>query len=176
MTMYKWTIAVLALTMVACGTETKTDEVENDATTQEITDAGSNVFGTYGDEISEEGAISPIELMLEMDGRDSMAVTLEAEINSSCKKKGCWMNVNAGDGGEIKVTFRDYGFFVPKEGVEGMTAIMQGTAMWDTLSVELLRHYAEDGGATPEEIEEITEAEYSLSFVADGVVIHEEEE
>jgi hypothetical protein len=47
--------------------------------------------------------------------------------------------------------------------------------MWDTLSVEMLRHYAEDGGATPEEIEEITEPEYSLSFVADGVVIREEE-
>lgn len=171
--MYKWTIAILTLTMVACGTA-QTEE-KADETTPVITDAGSNVFGTYGDEIGVEEAISPIELMLEMDGKDSMAVTLEAEINSCCKKKGCWMNVDAGDGGEIKVTFRDYGFFVPKEGVEGMTAIMRGTAMWDTLSVEMLRHYAEDGGATPEEIQEITEPEYSLSFVADGVVIREEE-
>jgi len=175
--MYKWTITVLALTMVACSTGTQSEDVDStDATTQEVQDAGSNVFGTYGEEISIDEAISPVELMLEMEGRDSMAVTLEAVINSSCKKKGCWMNVDAGNGEEMKVTFTDYGFFVPKEGVEGMTAIMQGTAMWDTLSVEMLRHYAEDGGATPEEIEEITEPEFSLSFVADGVVIRKEEE
>ena len=174
--MYKWTLSVLVLALVACGTGTQNEEVVNEETNPEITDAGSNVFGTYGAEISEDEAISPMELMLEMEGNDSMAVTLEAEINSCCKKKGCWMNVEVGNGEQMKVTFKDYGFFVPKEGVEGMTAIMQGTAIWDTLSVEMLQHYAEDGGATPEEIAEITEPEPTLSFIADGVIIRKEEE
>ena len=41
----------------------------------------------------------------------------------------------------------------------------------DTISVEMLRHYAEDAGDSEEEILKITEAEYELSFIADGVLI-----
>ena len=44
------------------------------------------------------------------------------------------------DNDTLMVRFKDYGFFVPKEGVEGKTAIISGEIFYDTLSVELLRH------------------------------------
>ena len=109
--MYKWILSVLVITMVACSTGTQNEEsAQKETPKEEIQDAASNVFGTYGQEISEDGAITPLELMLEMEGKDSLAVTLEAEIESCCKKKGCWMNVQVGNGEQLKVTFKDYGF------------------------------------------------------------------
>ena len=41
----------------------------------------------------------------------------------------------------------------------------------DTMDVEILRHYAEDGGASKNEILKITEPQYVLGFIADGVLI-----
>ena len=73
----------------------------------------------------------------------------------------------------VMVRFKDYGFFMPKEGAEGKTAIISGDAFFDTLSVELLQHYAEDAGKSEEEILLITEPEYVVAFTADGVIIQE---
>ena len=41
----------------------------------------------------------------------------------------------------------------------------------EKLSVDLLRHYAEDAGKSKDEIEKITKPEVSLTFLADGVFI-----
>ena len=71
----------------------------------------------------------------------------------------------------ILVRFKDYGFFVPKEGQENNRVVMQGKAKKDTISVDLLRHYAEDAGKSAQEIEKINEPEYNISFLADGVII-----
>ena len=126
---------------------------------------------SFGEKIKKDGAISTIEFLKMMDGKDSLFVKLEAPINEACKKKGCWMNVDLGSNREMMVRFKDYGFFVPKD-CGGGTAIMQGFAHKEVLSVEMLRHYAEDGGKSKEEIMKITEPETRLSFEADGVLIY----
>ena len=41
----------------------------------------------------------------------------------------------------------------------------------DTISVKMLRHYAEDAGKTIEEIALIDKPNYNLNFMADGVII-----
>ena len=71
------------------------------------------------------------------------------------------------------IKFRDYGFFVPVDNVEGKTAVIQGDLFLDTTSVEMLKHYAEDAGKAEEEIALITEPSYELGFIADGVIINE---
>jgi hypothetical protein len=100
-------------------------------------------------------------------------VTLEATINETCKVKGCWMTVDMGNGEEMRVRFKDYGFFVPTEGVGGMNAVMEGFAFIDTLDVGYLKHLAEDAEKSAEEIAAITEPEISMNFEAVGVVITE---
>ncbi len=126
---------------------------------------------SFGEKIKKDGAISTTEFLKMMEGKDSLFVKLEAPINEACKKKGCWMNVDLGDKREMMVRFKDYGFFVPKD-CDGGTAIMQGFAHKEVLSVEMLRHYAEDGGKSKEEIMKITEPETRLSFEAEGVLIY----
>ena len=64
-----------------------------------------------------------------------------------------------------------FGFFVPTSGVDGKTAIVEGELFLDTISVEMLKHYAEDAGKSADEIALITEPSYDVNFIADGVII-----
>ena len=87
-------------------------------------------------------------------------VILDGIITQTCAKKGCWMDVKMAEGDTMMVRFKDYGFFVPKEGTEDLRTVMHGTAKMDTISVDLLRHYAEDAGDTEYEIMQITEPRF----------------
>lgn len=73
----------------------------------------------------------------------------------------------------VFVRFQDYGFFVPTEGAEGKRTVLQGEAFYDTLTVEALRHYAEDAGKSEAEIAAIQEPELRLAFTATGVMIQD---
>jgi len=66
------------------------------------------------------------------------------------------------------VRFKDYGFFVPKD-ISGKDVIVEGKAYSTEVSVEELRHYAEDAGKSKEEIMAITEPEQTYAFLATGV-------
>ena len=100
-------------------------------------------------------------------------VILDGFITQTCAKKGCWMDVKMAQGDTMMVRFKDYGFFVPKKGVEDLRTVMRGTAKMDTISVDLLRHYAEDAGETEDKIMQITEPRFVLEFIADGVLIEQ---
>tara|TARA_B100000482_G_scaffold70370_1_gene49403 strand:+ start:1793 stop:2254 length:462 start_codon:yes stop_codon:yes gene_type:complete len=100
-------------------------------------------------------------------------IKIEAEILSTCPKKGCWMKIKAEED-TILVRFKDYGFFVPKDGVVGNMTVINGKLSVDTLSVAQLRHYAEDAGKSKEEINKIMNPEISMTFLANGVMIRED--
>ena len=97
---------------------------------------------------------------------------LEGQILSTCPMKGCWMKMSV-ERDTILVRFKDYGFFVPKNGIEGKRTIINGNISVDTLSVAQLQHYAEDAGKSKEEIALINKPEITISFLADGVLIKE---
>jgi len=98
-------------------------------------------------------------------------VKLAATINQTCSNKGCWMTVDMGDEEEMMVRFKDYGFFVPIEGMEGKPTVFEGFAYTETRSVEELQHLAKDAGEDEATIAAITEPEESLTFMASGVII-----
>ncbi|MEM7552101.1 MAG: DUF4920 domain-containing protein [Bacteroidota bacterium] len=122
----------------------------------------------YGVTIDKEGATEIKDALKE---NNDTHVKLKGEIVSTCAKKGCWMTMKVDDSEEIRVTFKDYGFFVPTEGVEGKTAVIQGDLKKEITDVETLRHFAEDAGKSKKEIAAITEPKEEFSFVATGVII-----
>lgn len=126
----------------------------------------------FGKEISEEGALIPAEFLKEMESKIESETKVKAKVTNVCRMKGCWMTLDMGHGKEVMVRFKDYGFFVPKN-VTGKTAVVEGRAYMDTVSVETLRHYAEDEGKSETEIKAITKPEIRVSFIADGVIIEE---
>jgi hypothetical protein len=124
----------------------------------------------FGDTITQEGAIAADQFAAQMAGKDSMKVKLAGKIEEVCQKKGCWMTMNIGNDKSMQVKFKDYAFFVPKD-ASGKNVVIEGVAFTDTVPVAELKHYAEDGGKSKEEIEKITEPEISISFEANGVII-----
>ncbi len=124
----------------------------------------------YGAKIDAKGAITVKELVSKMEGKDEMIAKIEGKVSEVCQAKGCWMTLEKGDGTTMRVTFKDYGFFVPKN-ISGKTVIINGTASVTTTTVEELKHYAEDAKKSKEEIAKITKPEKELSFEADGVIV-----
>lgn len=149
---------------VSCGnTNQSTGQEEENA--MEIT--------KHGIEINEDGAINSTEFLTQFENKDSLEVKLSANITEVCSSKGCWMKLDMGNNKTMRVTFKDYGFFVPKDAA-GKTATLQGVAKIDTVDVATLRHYAEDADATQEEIDAITQPEINYAFEAVGVIITDE--
>jgi hypothetical protein len=129
-----------------------------------------DAVGNFGAAMSAEGAIASADLEGKLKGKDSIRVKVKGSINSCCQNKGCWMKMPLTADKEMTVKFKDYGFFVPKNSA-GKPAIIEGWAYKEMVSVDELRHFAEDGGATKEEINKITKPEERVTFMADGVLI-----
>ena len=155
----------IIIALSSCGTKSNEEKAnpEIDSTV---------IAAKFGTDIEEAGAISMDSLVAMVNAGSTTVenVKVEGKINSACQTKGCWMTVDKSDGSTMRVSFKDYGFFVPKD-CAGKSAVMMGRAFVDTTSVADLRHFAKDDGKSKEEIEKITEPEYALSFEADGVII-----
>lgn len=127
---------------------------------------------SIGAAVTPEGAISYDELIGRMAAADSLAVRISGKVSEVCQTKGCWMTLVSDQPGqpEMRVTFKDYGFFMPKD-IVGKKVVMDGFARMETTSVDELRHYAEDAGKSAAEIAAITEPKRELAYEASGVLI-----
>ncbi|MBP9792706.1 MAG: DUF4920 domain-containing protein [Flavobacterium sp.] len=101
---------------------------------------------------------------------DTISVQFIANIKEVCKKKGCWMNLELANNENSFVKFKDYSFFVPLN-ADGSSAIVNGKAFVDIVSVEELKHYAKDGKKSQKEIDAIKKPKVTYAFLADGVLI-----
>jgi hypothetical protein len=133
------------------------------------------ITNAYGETITTEGAFALASLNEQVAGKDSVILTLKGTIEKTCAKKGCWMTVQDEHGVATRVTFKDYGFFVPTEGADGKEVVFSGVAKRKVTDVATLRHFAEDDGKTEGEINAITEPKEEIEFVATGVVIYEKD-
>ena len=125
---------------------------------------------TYGERTTTDGAIPASSITSKMKGLDSLSVKITGTITSVCQKKGCWLMVDIGEGKMMRVRFKDYAFFVPKN-ISGKTVVLDGYAYSSTTSVAQLRHYAQDAGMGKDEIEKITEPEVNLNYEARSVIV-----
>jgi hypothetical protein len=98
-------------------------------------------------------------------------IRLQAKVEDVCRVKGCWVVLTDGKN-TMRVTFKDYGFFVPKD-VVGKTIVADGIITETIISEADAQHYAEDAGASEEEIMQIVGDRKELSMVADAVLIPE---
>ena len=131
------------------------------------------IANTYGEAIVTDGAFALASLNEAVGDQDSVILTLKGTIEKTCAKKGCWMTVQDENGVATRITFKDYGFFVPTEGADGKEVVFSGVAKRKVTDVATLRHFAEDDGKTEAEINAITEPKQEIEFVATGVVIYD---
>ena len=159
-------LIVVALFAVSCG---ESKEMAENGTS---TDLGKN----YGPvTVSPEKAVS-VDKVLEVNKKmmEPTEFTFVGKMVQICSKAGCWVNVDAGNGETFMVRFKDH-FTIPTDTKPGTTAYFHGIAFNDTVSVDMLRHFAEDAGESQEEIDKITEPKFELGFTADGILLKKED-
>ena len=100
---------------------------------------------------------------------DSVQLKVKGKIIDVCSKKGCWMTIELPNKQELMVRFKDYGFFVPID--SSGEVIINGLAYINNTSVDELRHYAKDAGASINDIESIVEPKITYNFEAEGVLL-----
>lgn len=124
----------------------------------------------YGEKITADSAIDINELKSAMGNLTELAIKVKGPVSAICQKKGCWMDLSFSDSTTMRVTFKDYGFFMPKDG-SGKTAIIRGVAKIEETSVADLQEYARDAGKSEAEVAAIASPEKELVFEADGVIL-----
>lgn len=154
-------IATIA-TLFSCGQQQTANAPESAAPNATMT--------YYGEKITADSAISIDALSEAMGSQQTFAVKLTGPVEAVCQKKGCWMDLKKADGSTMRVTFKDYGFFMPKDGA-GKMATIRGVASIEETSVADLQEYARDAGKSKEEVAAITEPKKELVFEADGVIL-----
>ncbi len=156
-------VIVAGALFASCGAKKNTD-TKNDG------DSTKTSYMYFGDTIKEDGAIKGNELMAFMADKDSANVKFSATISEVCQKKGCWMDVDLGNGDLMTVRFKDYAFFMPKDAA-GKTAVMDGYCNKTIETVEWLKHKAKDAGKPQSYIDSIATPDTTYEFMASGVII-----
>ncbi len=124
----------------------------------------------YGAKTTEVGAIEINLLEEKLITAESYKGKVKGTVASVCEKKGCWMKLSQTEGDGMMIRFKDYKFFMPLN-IVGKEVVLIGEAKKTTTTVEMLKHYAEDGGKSKEEIAKITEPKTEIEFIATGVLV-----
>lgn len=97
---------------------------------------------------------------------DGTPIVTSGVVSRACRKKGCWMELSDETSGRsMRVSFKDYAFFVPLD-AEGSFARLDGVVKVKKLSKSEADHYEEDGGTL---VRGADGTAVEISFTASGV-------
>lgn len=104
----------------------------------------------FGAPLPEGGELLSIGILVEnSDDYQGEAVLVETPIAKVCQKKGCFFVAQHG-ADTVRVTFADYGFFIPTDS-GGKTVTLAGTFARKPVDKAEADHMAEDLGEAPPE-------------------------
>lgn len=102
-----------------------------------------------GDKLKGAPAVEMKKLLASPEAFAGKTVTVEAKVRKACERKGCWMELAGTEKGPgVRVTFKDYGFFVPVDSA-GSTAKVEGVVKVATLDPARAQHYESEGATVP---------------------------
>lgn len=121
---------------------------------------------TRGDALGDSPLVSLHDVMSDVDAYLDTTVIVEGAVTRVCQMKGCWMELAAdNDSSGVRVTFKDYGFFVPTDS-QGQAARLEGVFETNLFSKADADHLIEEG---VELIRNPDGTATELSFVAAAV-------
>ena len=127
-----------------------------------------NGFEVFGATLPSSGtALKLAELVDNSENYQDQQVLVSTRIAKVCQKKGCFFVAQDG-AATVRITFRDYGFFIPTD-AGGKQATVYGTFSRKAVSQAQAEHYAKDLG------EELSDppATFEYALVADSIKIFE---
>lgn len=123
-------------------------------------------FQSFGKSVDPEGSVS-VETLVRVVSEQPLSVKVKGIVLEVCQMKGCWMTLATDNGQNVRVTFKNYGFFVPKD-ISGKEVVLEGVAEVEMLSEADAKHYADDAGVPYH-----PSMRNQVSVVADGVLVAE---
>jgi len=131
----------------------------------------ANPGDVYGSKVKPKGAMELNEVVAKLENGATLSDTkIRAKITDVCPNKGCWLKLELPDGKSATVKMKDYGFFVPLA-AKGKTVVIEGQASVKTVSVNELKHFAEDAKKPQSEIDAITQPKKEVNILAKGIVV-----
>ena len=122
---------------------------------------------TRGAALSSSTKVVPLaKVLAEPDAYTKEPVVVEGVVTTACERKGCWMQLAAEAGKPgVRVTFKDYAFFVPLDS-KGMAARAEGVTVVKKLSKKDADHLEGEGAKLSRNADGTAN---EVSFVASGV-------
>lgn len=133
-------------------------------------------YTLYGHtDITADGAATIAEMFAEMESTGAFNRKVSVKIAEVCQKAGCWITFDDEKGGAIRVFFRDH-FTIPIETPAGTEAILYGSLVMDTLSVDFQKHLLDDAKEAGEEVTQeqydaITEDVIETTFDCESILV-----
>jgi len=102
----------------------------------------------HGAPIASKAAPVAVSALLDKPAQyEGKTVLVEGTVRSACTRKGCWMELARGADKKTqgcRVTFKDYGFFVPTDSA-GATARVEGVVAVRTVEAGEVAHLESEG-------------------------------
>lgn len=156
------TLAVFAFSINSPGLFAAESEVIRLSEPVEVT-ASHEIFGSV---LPESGTpLSLADLVKDNEKYLDQEVLVATRIAKVCQKKGCFFVAQEGPA-TARVTFKDYGFFIPTDS-GGKDVVLAGVFSRKSLSREQAEHYAADLGETAA----MPSEKFEYSIVASAVKI-----
>jgi Domain of unknown function (DUF4920) len=126
---------------------------------------GSAPIATYGSAATIASTPLPLDRALSPENA-GRTLAVKGRVAEVCKMKGCWM-VLTDDRNTVRITFKDYAFFVPRD-LAGKTVVAEGILSKKVLTEEEAEHLAAESSA-PAPPGRVSREEWAL--VASSVVV-----
>ena len=131
-----------------------------------------------GDPVADGEIITVAQVREHAADLDGQSVRVAGVTEEVCQQMGCWLTLRPEAGPtatpiRVKVATKadgGYAFTFPKD-ISGRDVVLVGTVQRREVPVDERRHYAEDMGATADEIAAITEPEQTIEIIASGATI-----
>lgn len=153
----KQILLLFTVILVGCGVSTKTEPVKSQL---------------FGEDFDSKSVIPVASLVRELRTEGEKTAVVSGTVAEVCQEAGCWMKVAVAESGDTVMIRTAHAFELPKD-IAGRSVQFSGTGYADTMSVEVLKHYAMDAGKAAEEIEKITAPKAGFTFEAKGVKVFE---
>ena len=139
------------------------------AATSAIAQEAPAEAASFGETFSTDGlpSILTVSSVMTDSALHGTPVTITGTIADVCQKKGCWMVVSDGTS-QMRITFKDYGFFVPSDS-QNRTVMIRGVVTVEEIPEGLAKHYAEESKG--EDPDAISGPQRVITMVATGVRI-----
>jgi hypothetical protein len=118
------------------------------------------------------GDVRPLaDVLARPDDFAGKPIAVDGKVRANCTRKGCWMELASALDAKApgcRVTFKDYGFFVPTTS-QGSDARVEGQLAVRTIPAAEVAHLESEGGHFPNKLADGTARE--VRIVADGVAL-----